>query len=165
MKYWLDCEFNGFQGALISMALVREDAQYLYVILPRPANITDWVRENVMPILEAVPKNVKPKKLMHSQLSKAIEDFLKGDEDPVIITDWPDDITYFCENVLTGPGTMINIPRLSFRMHRVDAYPNTIFDRETGEAPVQHNAFWDALALMVKCTGDGLEEPWGGVPS
>jgi hypothetical protein len=158
MRYWLDTEFNGYEGALISLALVREDNEYLYVILPRPANITDWVKENVMPILEAVPQRVKPKKLMHSQLGQAIETFMKGDEDPVIITDWPDDITYFCENILTGPGTMINIPRLSFRMHRVDAYPNTIFDRESGMAAVQHNAYWDALSLMVKCIDENLEQ-------
>lgn len=152
MRYYLDCEFAGYQGALISMALVREDAEYLYVILPRPANIPDWVRQNVMPILEAVPPNVKPKKIMHSQLSKTIEDFLKEDENPVIITDWPDDITYFCESILTGPGTMINIPRLSFRMHRVDAWPNTIV------GAVRHNAFWDAFALLVKCEDENLEQ-------
>lgn len=154
MKYYLDCEFNGYEGALISMALVREDDQYLYVILPRPANITDWVRENVMPILEAVPAGAKMKKLMHSQLGKAIEDFLKDDESPVIITDWPDDIAYFCENILTGPGTMINIPRLSFRMHRVDAYPSNIV------GAVQHNALWDAFALRSKCVAEGLEEDY-----
>lgn len=154
MKYYLDCEFNGFEGALISMALVREDDQYLYVILPRPANITDWVRENVMPILEAIPPAAKAKKIMHSQLSAAIEEFLKGDENPVIITDWPDDITYFCESILTGPGRMVDLPRLSFRMHRVDAYPTNIV------GAVQHNALWDAFALRSKCIEEGLEQDY-----
>lgn len=151
MRYYLDTEFNGYEGVLISMALLRDDGEYLYVILPRPANVTDWVREHVMTVLEAVPSGTKAKKLMHSQLGQAIEDFLKGDEDPIIITDWPDDITYFCENILTGPGTMINIPRLSVRMHRVDAYPTSII------GAVQHNALWDALALRSKCIAEGLE--------
>ena len=40
MRYFLDTEFNGFGGALISLALVPEigDKDF-YVSLPRPAEI------------------------------------------------------------------------------------------------------------------------------
>ena len=34
MKLFLDCEFNGFGGELISMALVDENERYFYEVLP-----------------------------------------------------------------------------------------------------------------------------------
>jgi len=63
---------------------------------------------------------------------------------PYIIADWPDDIRYFCQTVITGPGEMpAALARLQFDMVRVDPY-------EAGSAPpgaVRHNAWWDAVAL------------------
>lgn len=50
MKLFLDCEFNGFGGELISMALVDEQGKYFYEVLPCPQPIP-WVQENVMPKL------------------------------------------------------------------------------------------------------------------
>lgn len=32
MKYYLDCEFDGYRGSLLSLALVREDGESLYLI-------------------------------------------------------------------------------------------------------------------------------------
>jgi hypothetical protein len=50
MKLFLDCEFNGFGGELISMALVDENERYFYEVLPC-INLTSWVLNNVIPIL------------------------------------------------------------------------------------------------------------------
>ena len=50
MKLFLDCEFNGFGGELISMALVDENERYFYEVLPC-INPTSWVLDNVIPIL------------------------------------------------------------------------------------------------------------------
>jgi hypothetical protein len=50
MKLFLDCEFNGFGGELISMALVDENEKYFYEVLPC-MNPTSWVFNNVIPIL------------------------------------------------------------------------------------------------------------------
>src|SRR5690606_2267084 len=63
-----------------------------------------------------------------------------------IISDWPDDIKYFCQALITSPGYMLDIPSISFRVSRVDSYPNVI------EHCVQHNAMWDAIALRYKLT-------------
>jgi hypothetical protein len=66
---------------------------------------------------------------------------------PHVIVDWPDDIRYLCQSLITGPGTMVNVQRLVFDMIRVDAYPTTL------PGAVQHNAWWDAMALKRKITG------------
>lgn len=148
MRYFLDTEFNGFGGELISLALVREDGDSLYLVYPEPLDRYDvWVQKNVMPILWDIPS---PLPGMAYQLESRqdaafrIQEFLQGDLNPVIITDWPDDIKYFCQAIITGPGSMINIPQLSFQMVRVDAYPTIL------EGAVQHNSWWDARALREK---------------
>jgi hypothetical protein len=56
MRYFLDAEFNGFGGELVSIALVPEDdalpAFYEAIICKKP---TVWVRENVQPVLDKHP--------------------------------------------------------------------------------------------------------------
>lgn len=150
MRYFLDTEFNGFGGELISLALVRADGESLYLVYPTPLeqSYDPWVLKNVVPFLWVIPS---PLPGMAHQLTHGgkdptyiIQEFLNGDPNPLIITDWPDDIRYFCQTLITGPGTMINIPKVSFEMVRVDAYPTTL------EGAVQHNAWWDAMALREK---------------
>jgi hypothetical protein len=139
-KYFCDCEFNGFGGEIISFALVREDGAYLSLIFgcdePEP-----WVAEHVMPVLWSGEKSHPENMINESDAAKMILGFIGTDLDPVIITDWPDDIRYFCELIMTGPGTMVAIRNLTFRMIRCDTYPTDL------EGAIQHNAFWDAMAL------------------
>jgi hypothetical protein len=140
MKYYLDTEFNEFGGDLISLALVSEDEDELYISTPcaRPG---DWVRQNVIPILKctgAEPVEVEP-----DIIGLMIAGYLHRDRSPTIIADWPDDIRYFCQALITGPGQMVNIPRLTFELARVDAYPSQL------AGAVQHNALWDARALRA----------------
>lgn len=143
MRYFLDCEFNGYRGDLISLALVREDGQELYLAWPRNDNLVPWVAENVMPIID-VP-GASPHIHRLGGWGGLIEVFLRGDPYPVIVADWPDDIRYFCECLITGPGTMVDVDDpLQFEVRRVDAYPTEL------EGAVQHNALWDARALRHK---------------
>ena len=139
MNYFLDTEFNEFGGDLISLALVREDnCAFLYVATDCK-NPGAWVAANVLPIIDAPGADAV---LIHpTSFGRFIEDFLDGDEYPNIVADWPDDIRYFCQALITGPGEMINIPRVAFEVRRVDAYPTTL------AGAVQHNALWDARAL------------------
>src|SRR3546814_14895388 len=59
LRYFLDTEFNGFGGDLISLALVPEYGdQDFYVSLPLPAQIHPWVEQNVIPYLRFVPAGV-----------------------------------------------------------------------------------------------------------
>ena len=143
MKYFLDCEFNGYRGELISLALVREDGRELYMAKPRQFPLDPWVAQNVEPIVtlnDACP-------IVTENFGIHIQKLLSGDRRPEVIADWPDDIRYFCETIITGPGEMINIPCLECRVSRVDAYPTDL------PGAVQHNALWDARALRLKLTG------------
>ena len=61
MRYFLDTEFNGFGGALISLALVPEhgDQEY-YATLPLPEPVHPWVERHVVPYLGSVPGGPVP---------------------------------------------------------------------------------------------------------
>ena len=55
MRYYLDTEFNGFNGALLSIALVPEDGDEFYITLACAEPVLPWVEHNVMPFLDHVP--------------------------------------------------------------------------------------------------------------
>jgi hypothetical protein len=148
MKYFLDCEFNGYRGELISMALVAEDGRELYLVTHRLPDVIPWVKDNVVPILfaeGAEEATVWRIDLFGAQIAK----FMHEDLAPVVVADWPDDIRYFCECLITGPGEMVDIPRdreggIELVVERVDAYPTDL------SGAVQHNALWDARALKAR---------------
>ena len=144
MRYFLDTEFNEFGGELISLALVREDGESLYLVYPDLDNYGAWVKENVVPIIWSIPSplpGMAYKVASAEEGARRIAEFIGTDIEPVIITDWPDDIKYFCQAIITGPGMMVGLNNLIFQMLRVNAYPTTL------ENAVQHNAWWDAKAL------------------
>lgn len=140
MRYFLDTEFNGMGGELISLALVSEFHEELYLATTCRQPIA-WVAENVIPIIRcqrADPVWVRP-----ADFGEKIAKFLADDPCPIIIADWPDDIRYFCQTLIIGPGQMVNIRGpIGFEIHRVEAYPSRI-------GAVRHNALWDARALRA----------------
>lgn len=147
MKYFLDAEFNGFGGALISMALVREDGASLYLVYEPPGALDPWVDAHVMPSLESVPPEVEVQRVGQAEGARAIWRFLGDDPAPDIIADWPDDVRCFCQAILITPRTMPPFERLRFDVRRTD----TSFVRLPGA--VRHNAWWDAMALRRQLTG------------
>ena len=144
MRYFIDTEFDGTGGPLLSMALVRDDGRSIYFYDPEAcANVQQpWVADNVVPILRDSPEPPTPRHAV--SMAHAVEDFMAGDECPHVVADWPADIAYLCALLDLGGGTMVNIPGISFEVKRIDAYPTTL------EGAVQHNAWWDALALRQK---------------
>lgn len=148
MRYYLDCEFNGWGGDLIALSLVADDGRYLYLHLrtvPTAYLLHDmildpWVKENVIPHLDNCPG-----KATHAERrmwGRHIQDFLADDPKPQIVADWPDDIRYFCQEMIIGPGHMIQCAdQIVFHLIHVEAYPTDL------EGCVQHNAHWDSLAL------------------
>lgn len=142
MNFYLDCEFDGWMGPLISMALISEDGDEFYWL----SNITRgqvndrWVRDNVMPIFECGGANAT----WAGDLSDGLEHYLAqaaAQTSAHIIVDWPDDVAYFCRAMIVGAGQRIDTPPLTFEVTRVDAYPTTL------PGAIQHNALWDARAL------------------
>lgn len=145
MRYYLDCEFDGLGGPLISMGLVREDGTARYWILPY-GELSPWVSENVAPVLRLDGQHAE--QVTAEELAYRLSEFISPDTSPIIVADWPDDIKYFCEHVIKGSlwwekagGPMQPIVGLSFEVVRVDAYPTEL------PGAVRHNALWDALAL------------------
>ena len=139
MKLFLDTEFNGFMGELISMALVPEDPKLpeFYVEIEIRGQLHPWVKDNVVPHLFLVPKTRS-----ETRVRNVLRNYLLyiGDlyGDCTIVADWPDDIKYFCQLLITGPGEMINL------YHKIHFELDTTI-RYNSEVP--HNALYDARAI------------------
>lgn len=139
MKLFLDTEFNGFQGQLLSMALVPEDEKLpeFYKELEFKGQLDPWVKDNVMPHMVQVgcPRH---------EFQSALANYLWSVGDCTIVADWPDDIRYFCESLITGPGMCINIlTKINFVLDTSINY----------ESKVPHNALWDARAIRDSYKG------------
>lgn len=141
MMYFLDCEFNGFGGELISLALVAEDGRELYLARHIQSPV-EWVAENVVPIIDV---GDRPDFAPIEAWGKKIAEFIADDKVASFVADWPDDIRYLCQCLITGPGQRVRpLPNLVFQLVWVDAYPTTL------PGAVQHNALWDARAIKHK---------------
>lgn len=153
VRYYLDTEFNSFGGSLISLGVVRDDGQALYLRVPEidiermtaEEGMDPWIVENILPVLGAVPHvdfdyYVLPAFKWGQYLSR----FLYRDgEVPQVFVDWPSDAMDFCKLLMTGPGKAVdmgNQTHITILRH-VDIYPTSL------PGAVQHNALWDAFAI------------------
>lgn len=136
MNLFIDCEWNSFGGQLLSIALVSEDLDvydfYREFLIEEKLN--PWVKENVVPYLYTEPyvKGSVPE--IQSQLAMHLEPF----NSVHIVADWPEDIERFCKLLITGPGTRIDTPPLSFEIVRCNPV-----------SKVPHYALADAQALRA----------------
>lgn len=141
-RLFLDTEFNGFGGALISMALVPEDETLpeFYVELEMRDQLEPWVKVNVVPHLILAPKSYST---FQSELSK----YLLTIGSCNIVVDWPDDIRYFCQALIVGPGLRISTPTvIKFEMNLNIDYVSA----------VPHNALYDARGIREFYINKGL---------
>ena len=141
MRYFLDTEYDGIGGALLSLALVPDDGDELYLTLQTPAPPIEWVQRHVVPYLDAVPEQLSCPRLTREDAAHALERYLRHDDEPLIFADWPEDITQFCNLLVTGPGRMIELRQVAFRLA-----PMTNFST-AANSKVPHNALHDARAL------------------
>lgn len=141
MKYYIDCEFNGFGGELLTMALAGEDGRDLSLSRPieeiRNLDLDPWVRKNVLPKIDLAPVEQMPKRMFGYSIAK----FLRPDLRPTIIADWPEDLKHFCDSLSVSPGEVVTMPEFRMEITHTLAYPTDL------EGAVQHNALWDARAL------------------
>lgn len=128
MRLWIDCEWNDFQGELISMALVDEDSREFYEVVGCESPMA-WVFNNVMPVLD---KDPVPFWLFRQRLGE----FLSAYRNVHIIADWPEDIAHFCNALIRGAGERIDTPPLTLEVVR-ECYRSTR----------PHNALADACGL------------------
>jgi len=81
------------------------------------------------------------------------------DTSPVVIADSVVDIGRFCRALSTGMDggwESVGYPLIRFEVHDVAAYPTTL------PGAVQHNAWWDAMALREKFATPLSTAPGGG---
>ena len=145
-RLFLDCEYNGFRGRLISMALVPESLQYppFYEVLECP-NPCEWVQEHVIPVLHRAPVSYTT---FQNQLSRFLLQWAGSGVE--IVADWYEDVEHFCRVVQTDPGNCLPLPPMKFEIVRdLDDCP---------EEP--HNALSDARAIReayrhIRCVHEG----------
>jgi len=150
-RYFFDTEFNGFGGALLSAAIVREDGEMLYFIDEEQCALLlvnhamdAWVETNVLPILHSQPVEVTAIIAPARGWGPLISNFIyRPREVPQVFADWMSDIADLMNLFITGPGTAVpmgHITNLTCLRH-LDVYPTDL------PGAIQHNAAWDALAL------------------
>jgi len=147
--FYIDCEFDGHNGPLLSIGIVRDDGYGAHIRVKQTAR-DPWVLANVMPVMHYhradLSKRVEP-----NRLGETLRDFIGYCDNPVIVADSPVDIGRFCQALSTGPDgewQPTGYPRMTFEVHNVDSYPTKL------EGAVQHNAWWDAMALRRCISGE-----------
>lgn len=141
MRYFLDTEYNGWGGALLSMALVPDEGEELYITLDWEGPLEEWVERNVVPYLDMVPDHLVSPRLSREDGARALAHYLAGDNEPLIVADWPEDIALFNALLLTGPGAMVEVPPLTFKFVELSGFSTA------ANSKVPHNALHDARAL------------------
>lgn len=148
MRYFLDCEYNGFGGAILSLALVPEDgAEELYLTFDCAAPIEPWVERHVMPFLDQVPDALKLPRMSRDAAAHVIAMYLGNDPEPEILADWPTDIELLCGLLTFAPGRMVAIPETRFRLLTLGKFS------PAENSAVAHNALHDARALRDHVLG------------
>jgi hypothetical protein len=141
VRYFLDTEYNGWGGALLSLALVPEDGEELYLTLDWSGALDPWVKRNVVPYLDTVPVSMVSSRLSRADAARTVAHYLAGDDEPVIVADWPEDIAQFSMLLVTGAGVMVEVPPLTFKFVELSGFSTA------ANSKVPHNALHDARAL------------------
>lgn len=132
MTLYLDTEFNGHGGELISLALVSDKhGNHFYGVLPLPDRIAPWVAEHVIPFLDKEPEPAE-------EFRMRLKLFLEKHSGEEIVADWPDDFALLLR-VMSGPDY-----EHSFM---VPCDMRLIVSGEV-KPEIPHNALSDAIALM-----------------
>jgi hypothetical protein len=147
LRYFLDTEFNGWGGALLSLALVPDDGEDLYLTLDWDVPLEPWVERYVLPYLDTVPESQVSPRMSRADAARTLAHYLAGDPEPLIVADWPEDIALINALLLTGPGTMVEVPPLKFEFLPLSGFSTA------ANSAVPHNALHDARALRDHVLG------------
>jgi hypothetical protein len=141
LRYFLDTEYNGWGGTLLSLALVPDGGEELYLTLDWDGALEPWVEKNVIPYLDTVSDSLVSARLSRADAARMVAHYLAGDPEPLIVADWPEDIAQFNMLLISGPGTMVEVPSLTFRFLPLSGFSTA------ANSKVPHNALHDARAL------------------
>lgn len=131
VEMYLDTEFNGHSGELISIAIAADDGSRFYAELPEPRVWDEWVFANVFPHLKHQPE---ARDLARFRLLT----YLQARRHGTIYADWPTDFTHLMQ-LMSGsvyePDSMV-------------ACTMVLLDGTDTKPATPHNAMSDAEALM-----------------
>ena len=146
MNLYLDAEFNGHGGELISLALASPEMRHFYGVCRIPENVHPWVAEHVVPLLGKSPYlgghsvSCPDKYASPASFQGALHRYLEAHPDADIYADWPHDFAHLM-NCLAGP-TFDEALNYQCTMHLIQ----TPLGEPRPEMP--HHALSDAVALM-----------------
>lgn len=143
MNLYLDTEFNGHGGELLSLAIAAPNGSAWYGVMPRKPDAWthSWVAEHVVPKLHLSPAN---ETFTEDDFRDGLRDYLESqnyEEGPLTIyADWPDDFAHLMR-VMSGP---------SYEQSWMFALTMELIITPPGEPKpdIPHNALSDAKALM-----------------
>lgn len=138
MIYYLDTEFNGFGGEILSIALVPADKTLtsFYREFDRSKiALEPWVAMNVKFEPSGFPQETE------DTVAKHLAHLFKNDRTPHVIADWPEDIFHLNRILLTGPGEMVPVRSLTSQFIRIRNWSTAEHSK------VPHHALYDAIAL------------------
>ena len=142
MRYFLDTEYNGFGGPLLSLALVPEDGgEEFYVTLAHDGPLDPWVERHVLPYLDSVPEALRSVRMERQAAAQSLAYWLAHDPAPEIVADWPEDLAQFAMLLVVGPGRMLTVPPFALRFEPLGTFSTA------ANSAVPHNALHDARAL------------------
>jgi hypothetical protein len=159
MRYFLDTEYNGWRGELLSLALVPEDGgQEFYVTTDWSGPIEPWVERHVVPYLDTVPETMISPRFTPGDAARELSQWLIGEQEShvfsqqnghglEIVADWPEDISQMCSLLTVGPGLIVDIPPVTFRLIMLPGWSTA------ANSKVPHNALHDARALRDHVVG------------
>lgn len=135
MSLFLDCEFDGHEGRLISIALVADDGDEFYEVMHDALinDTNDWVKEHVWPMLNKAPTN-KPYGWRDD-----LHDFLRKHVGETIVADSPADFWYLM-------GLVHEMKNGKYRYINLDLNMSFVISGQY-QSKIPHNALEDAKAL------------------
>jgi len=135
MRYYIDTEFNGTGGQLLSIALVRQDGAHFYEVLHAHELIVPWVQDHVVPHYGQEP-------VERLQAVKKMQKFLRKDKGPhIFVADWPEDLAHFNTMLLRGHGKRNDPLQFACLLLNLPGFSTS------SASEVPHNALADARAL------------------
>lgn len=136
MRFYLDTEFNGHGGELISLALISPEGCAFYAAKTITSPYDPWVLEHVVPALD-----IRHEHLLRPLIFKHhFQQFIIRYPEAEIIADWHVDLIHFLQ-LLQGP-TFDTTLGYQCTMKIINTPPGEPVSK------MPHNALSDATALM-----------------
>lgn len=139
-RLYLDCEFNGHGGDLISLAIADPNGKNWYGVLPLPSVVHPWVAAHVVPYLFSVPSQQfgGEQAIEPALFRMSLHEYLLSRSGSIIYADWPGDFAHL----------MRGMEGSSYEQSWIVDVGMQLLAESEPKPEVPHNALSDAIALM-----------------